>query len=207
MEAVFANAVVFVTFHRQGVEVGGVGHGLVESGIEDHNIGHSGEVCFAGADTLQVGGIVQGGKRGDGVDTALDLLGHDDRLGEAFAAVDDAVANGVDFGDRGQNADFGIDEASDSGLGVVVGGDLFRDFGIAGALVTDAGLGRADSLDDAFCEHLLVCNIEEHVLERGTTGVDDENLGDGFVHGMQGIGVVGISGQRVACADESSATV
>ncbi len=190
VEAVFADAELGVEVFGDGVEVGVFGHGLVEGGVEDDDVGDAGEGGFAGADAVEVGGVVEGCEDGGGADGFFNGVGDEDGGGEFFSAVDDAVADGVDFFKGFEGAVLGVGErlADDvHGFEVVGGDDGGFGFGLAGELVDEVGFGGADAFDEAFGEHFFGGDGEEHEFDGGAAGVDDEDffgfLGRcGFIH-------------------------
>ncbi len=60
VEAVAADAVLFIQFIGQGIEKGLGRHGLVKGRIKDRHLGHLGEKLPGHPDAVQVGRIMQG---------------------------------------------------------------------------------------------------------------------------------------------------
>ena len=60
MCTVAAQAVFAVELARNGIGVGMLGHGLVESGVEHGHVGQAAKHFHGGADAQKVGRIVQG---------------------------------------------------------------------------------------------------------------------------------------------------
>ena len=77
---------------RDGVGVGVRRHRLVERGVEDRDLRHVGEELRRDLDALEVGRVVQRRQRDQVGDRGDHLVVDQHRLGEAVAAVDDAVA-------------------------------------------------------------------------------------------------------------------
>gem|GEM_PF-6031343 len=97
VETVAADAVFLVGFVGEAVEEGVLGHGLVEGGVEDADLGHAGHEFGAGVDTEDVGRVVEGCEVDAFFEGIHDLRGDEDGVGEFLGAVDDAMSNGVDF--------------------------------------------------------------------------------------------------------------
>ncbi|MCY1436350.1 hypothetical protein D9M71_524700 [compost metagenome] len=94
---------------RQGVAVGVLGHALVEGGVEHGDVRQRRVERHGRFDAEQVGRVVQR-RQGRGVADRLDHLGIEPGgMGEAFAAMHHAVADGVQLalggaGDQRQQA-------------------------------------------------------------------------------------------------------
>ena len=178
VEAVFADAVLFVVVIGDGIEVCFRGHGLVKLSVEDADVGDSGEVFFAGFDSGEVRGVV---KRSEGeafADDVLDFRRDFDRLGDFFAAVEDAVTDSGDFGEALDDADFRIDEHfADFGESFAVvcdmEGNLFLE--AVGAFVDQIGGIASDTFDLSACENFIFSafHVEKRVLEGGAAGIDN----------------------------------
>ena len=106
----------------------------MEGGIENSNHGDAAHNVAAGIDADDVRGIVQGSEGGALLESRHDLIGDEDGGGKLLAAVDDAVANSVDFLHGGNNAVLGagelVDDRGDS-LGVGGQGDILVKHGLA----------------------------------------------------------------------------
>ena len=153
----------------------------MELGIENADIGDSGEVLFTGFDAGEVRGVV---KRSEGeafTDDVFDFRCDFDRLGDFFAAVEDAVTDCGDFGEALDDADFRIDEhfADFRERFAVVGdmeGNLFLE--AVGTLVDQIGGIASDTFDLSVCENFIFSafHIEKRVLEGGAAGIDYQNF-------------------------------
>jgi hypothetical protein len=96
VEAVAADAFLLVKVVRQAVEVGVGRQGLVEGGVEDRHVGHTGQLLHGHADALHIHRVVQGRKHREGFDLGDDLRGDDHGTGELAAPMDDPVTDGGD---------------------------------------------------------------------------------------------------------------
>ena len=168
VEAVLAQAVLLGEVARDGVHVGLGRHRHVEAGVEDGDVGNALHLLLAGLDAGEVRRVVEGAEVEALADRLLDG-GFDERgLGELQSAVEDAVADGVDFGKRLHGAVLRVREGGADmleGLSVVEGLDALRLLLAAGGLIDEVGVFGADAFDDALAEHGLGLHAEEHVLE------------------------------------------
>ena len=106
MEAVTADAVLLIQLIGNGIHVGVIGHGLMESSVEHTHLRNVGQQSRNGSHTLQVGRIVERSQVVACRDGIERLLVEDYRLAEAFAAVHDAMAYRTQFLKRFQRAIF-----------------------------------------------------------------------------------------------------
>ena len=97
VEPVAADAVPLVQHVGQRVEEAPPAHGLVERGVEDGDLGHLGQQVARRAVALDVGRVVQRSELEALFDPAQDRVVDEDRGPEALAAVDHAVAHGLDL--------------------------------------------------------------------------------------------------------------
>ena len=182
MEPVLADAVLLVELHRDCVEVGLRGHGLVELGVEDGDVRDAGEDLLAGFDAAEVGGVVERSQRDALADDVLDRFVDLDRGGDFFAAVEHAVTDGLDFGQALQDADLRIDELGADraeAVGVVLhafGG--FFELESVRALDDEVRGRGADAFHQAGRDHGIVAafHVEKRKFEGGAAGVDHENF-------------------------------
>ena len=103
-----------------GVAVSLGGHGHVESGIEDSDLGSGGHDLLASLDAHQVGGVVQGSQGDALLDGSDDLIVDDAGIEELHAAVQDAVTDSVDLLDGLDDTVNGVNQdaqGSGNGLG------------------------------------------------------------------------------------------
>ena len=179
VEAVFPDAVLLVVLVGDRVEVGGRRHGVVEGRVEHGDVGHAREDALAGLDAAEVRRVVQRRQRGAFADDVLDLVGDHGRVVELLAAVHDAVADGLDLLEAVEHAEFGIDQLlanHPQRLVVVCDLRLFLEIASVEALVAQVGFAQPDALDDALGADLFFLHGEHGELERGTAGVDDQDV-------------------------------
>ena len=178
VEAVTAHAVLLVIFIRDGVHESLRRHGGMESGIKHGNIGDIAKDLFGGLDTQDAGRVVQ---RGQGAQLAqgLDHFGGDQAAGlELFAAVDHAVADGVDLADI-------INDLA------IAGGHLLHNlskcFGVSGedgrggGFIAVGFMGNhaafhANALAQALAQHLLAVHIDQLILQGRRAAVNNQNF-------------------------------
>ena len=178
VEAVAADAVVLVVFIRNGVHIGLAGHGLVERGVKHgdhrHVVAHDGA---AGVDAGDVGGVVQWGERRALLEGSHDGVVDLDGAGELLAAVDDAVAYGVDLLHGGDHTVLGAGQlVDDRGDGFGVRGHrqvLVKD----GFAVDERGVLQmaveADALAQALGQDVLGLHVDQLILQGRTSAVDN----------------------------------
>ena len=153
----------------------------MEGGVEDADLGHVlAHDLDAGVDAGDVGGVVQGGEGGALLERGHDLVGYQHAARELLAAVDDAVADGVNLVHGAHDAVLGAGELVDDGgygLGVAGQGDVLVEDGLIankrGVLEVTVD---ADALAQALGEELLALHVDELILQRGAAGVDDQNF-------------------------------
>ncbi len=178
VEAVAADVVLLVVLVGNGVDIGLGGHGHVERGVEDGDLGGLGHDLLAGLDAHQVGGVVKGAEGNALFDGFNALVVDDAALGEGGAAVEDAVADGVDLVGAGDHALLRIDHDVQNGLdGLVVGGhgDVVLDVVAAGDLMGQLAVD-ADALAEALGEDLAGVGVHKLILEGRTACVDDQDF-------------------------------
>ena len=181
MEAVTAHAVVGVIVVRQGIHKGLGGHGLVERGVKHADLRHVlAHDLDAGVDAGDVGRVVQGGEGSAVLQRLHDLVGDEHAAGKLLAAVDDAMSDRVDLVHGAHNAVFQagelVDDRSD-GLCVAGEGNILVEDGLVsdqrGVLEMTVD---ADALAQTLGEKLLILHVDELILQRRASRVDDQNF-------------------------------
>ena len=156
MEAVAAHMVLLIILHGQGIEIGALGHGLVEGGVEHGHLRHIGQDGVDGVDASHVHGIVQRGNAVALLDHGLHLIGDEHALVEFLATMHHAVAHSVDFVEALDAAHLGVGEAVENALdGTGVVGDVEVD-GLLGAVVKfqlDESVGQTNLLYATLGQH------------------------------------------------------
>jgi hypothetical protein len=132
----------------------------------------------AGLDAHERRLVVQGRELGQLVDLGDDVVVDDDGAIEVLAALHHAVPDGVDVveGVDGLVRTGGERLEHDGHGGVVVFHGLVDDELVVIDAVLVEGLGGADPLADALGKHLLGLDIDELVLQRRGTSVDNEDV-------------------------------
>ena len=179
VEAVAADAVLLIVLIGDGVHISLGGHGGVESRVKDRNIRLVLTEDLVGSLNAQNGGgVVQGSQRAQVVDGLDDLGGNQAALLELLAAVDHAVADGVDLGNTVNDlALAGGHLLHDLGECLGVGGeDGGRGCLMAVGLVGDHAAFHADALAQTLAEDLFALHIDQLVLQAGRTAVDNQNF-------------------------------
>ena len=176
--AVLADGVLLVQLVGQRVHVGLRRNGLEERGVEDGHHGLAGHLLAAGLDAHERGLVVQRRELRQLVDLGNDIVIDEHGAIEVLAALHYAVPHGVDVVQRVD----GLGGAARQRLqheghgGVVIGHGGVDDHLILVDAVLVEGLGGTDTLADALGEHFMGFNIDELVLQRGRTGVEDEDV-------------------------------
>ncbi len=178
-------------------------HRRVERGVEDRHLRQVGAQRLRGADAGDVRRVVQRRHRHQALDLLQHLVGDHGRLGEPQPAVHHPVA------DRGQ---FGGVQPEPVGC-QLPGGRLERRVVVgdpAGALPGLAAAGQrgvdepggllADPLDQPGREPGVVAHVEQLVLHRGGTGVEDEHPARLRPGGRRGLFGAGHAGRSSPCA-------
>ena len=179
VEAVAADTVLLIVLIGDGVHVGLRGHGGVESRVKDRNIRLVLPKDLVGGLDAQDGGrVVQRSQRAQVVDRLDDLGGDQAALLELLAAVDHAVADGVDLGNALNDlALAGGHLLDDLGESLGVGGeDGGRGGLVAVGLMGDHAALHADALAQTFAQDLLALHVDQLVLQAGRTAVDNQNF-------------------------------
>ena len=154
VKAVPADAVLGRERRVDGVGVRRRGKGVVKGGVEHGNVRQARQCGARRADALQIRWIVQRGERRQLLDAALDLVVDEDRLGESRPAVHHPVADRGDPFGRVER----VEHAAEAGL-----------------VVRHRGSGLTDPLDQPAQHGLARFEIDELVLDRRRTRVDDED--------------------------------
>ena len=153
----------------------------MESRVEDSYLGHTGHKGLDGLDAGHVGRIVEGRDVIALADLLFDFIVDEDARAEFLAAVDDTVADSVDFGVRLDAAFDGVGQHLEDGLDrtFVVGAAEFDD-GLAavGALILEEGVGQTDFFDTAFSESGLGVSVDEFIFYRAAARIQYENFHD-----------------------------
>ena len=115
-------------------------------------------------------------------DAGADAVFHgfvDDDRGRVFhAAMEDAVADGFDFGKALQNAVLRIDQfVADGfeGFAVILDGQNLLEL-LAFGLIDHFGIVHADAFDEAFGEDGLVRHVKKGEFEGRAAGVDNQDF-------------------------------
>ncbi len=157
------------------------GHGLMEGGVENANLGdirpHDGGT---GVDACNIGWVMER-SQGDAVLQSLHHVGVDaDASGKKLSAVNHPVADGVNFFHAGNYAVFGTDKFLDhSGYGLGMGGKVHVGFKYRFPICEGRMLNmsvKTYALAETFREDLLGFHIDQLVFEGRATGVNDQNL-------------------------------
>ena len=179
VEAVAAQMVFLIVLGGDGVTVGLGGHGHVERGVEHGDLRLAGHDGLTGFDALQVGRIMER-TQGDAVTDGL-LAGLVDDAGfdKTVAAVENAVADGVDLIQRLDNAVFRVGENVQNGgdgLGMGGHGNFPLDLDIlVGNLVGQSAV-EGDTLAQTLGKDLAGIRVHELILEGRASCVDNQNF-------------------------------
>ena len=152
----------------------------MERRVEDRDLRHARQHLLDREHALEVGGVVQRGDLEQRADLFLDLLGDQAAFGEKFAAVGDAVADGLHFVQRADHAvrriRQGVEHQTDAGR--VVGNRLpqFEPL-LADGFVHQIALGQSDAFHDSLCEHFARggLHVDDLIFDRRRAAVQYQN--------------------------------
>ena len=191
MEAVAADGIFLIIFIRNAKHIGFRRHGLVEGGVENGN--HGGffsENFLAGFHGDGLGRVM---KRAEVFKLYADILdnlvGDDGGRFVFFGTVKNAVADGLDFADVGNNFVFAFGKKLYKLLkSFFVGGEgnVIFGFPACGGFVADVA-AYADSFAKTLCDNFFGVHLDKLVLKGRAACVDNkyfhfsEYLQDNFV--------------------------
>ena len=156
----------------QGVGLGDLGHVEVESGVVDRDVGQIGILLQAVLDNVGLGVVVQRGERSDLADLGENVLVNEGGIAEVPTTLNDTVADALDLDA------VGLEVLQDDLDGDLVVGEL----NVLGHLLGTVGsvgegtAGKADALAGALCGHLVGLGIDDLILKRRRSCVDDQNV-------------------------------
>ena len=179
VEAVAAEMIFLIILRGDGVAIGLRGHGHMERSVEHGDLGLARHDLLAGLDAHEVGRVVERAE-GDAVADGL-LAGFVDDAGfnELVAAVQHAMADGIDLVRGLQNTVLRIDKDGQDGLngfGMRGHGDVALDLQTGGGdLVCQLAID-VDALAQALGEDLTGGRVHQLVLQRRAACIDHENF-------------------------------
>ena len=182
VEAVAPHPVLLIEGVGDTVEVRVLGHGLVEGRIEHGDLRNAlPQRCAAGENARDIRRVV--GERRTCLHRAQHVLVDQDGLGEALAAVDDAMADGTDLVHGGDDAVFRVGQRAQhlaDRLGVGGHRQLLRVAdGSAGQLrLIGKAAVKADALAQPLRQKHTRLRVEQLVLQRRASCVDYK-----YIHG------------------------
>ena len=178
MEAITTHAMLLVEFIGNRIHIGVVGHGLVESGIEDTHLRQIGQQGLNGIDTFDVGWIVQRRKVVASLEIAHDLGGEEDALRELLAAMHHAMAYGIEFVEVFQHGMFALGEELEDKLHAsgVLGNRSFELEFLAIGLIFDKGIRQTDFLDTTRGDDRLVGHVIKSVFYTAASAVENKDF-------------------------------
>ena len=172
---------LFVDLVGQAVHVGFLRHGHAEFGVEHGHVGHAGEELFGHFDAHEVGGVVQGAQGEAVTDDLLHVFVHLHGLGDGFAAVQHAVADGVDLALVLDDALFRVGQQGDDQFhGFHVGGegafahDLFFVVAVRSDLVGQLAHALADAFGQTGSQDGLGVHFQQLIFAGGRASVDNQ---------------------------------
>src|SRR5690606_8572313 len=148
----------------------------VERRVEHDDVRHVRERLARRADAREVGRVVQRPERAQVLDVGLDLLVHDGGPGEPVAALDDAVADGDEVPRVQGRAVLGEVPQQHAHAGLVVPQLRLEGRPAVRAVVPDGAHGLPDPLEQPDGERLLGLDVDQLVLDRRRSRVDDQDV-------------------------------
>ncbi len=183
VETVAADAVGFVPILRDRIPIGAGWNALVEGGVEDGDLGNVRSAGHRYLDAQEVGWVVQGRERGElpnGLDHPfVDHAG----VAELFAAVNDSMSDADELAAIFRYTAV-AEQAHDSveGGGVIperAVGDLFVERPRRIPLSVNESAARlADPLCGSVRQQGALAHLEELILDRRASGVENQNPHD-----------------------------
>ena len=149
----------------------------MERGVEHGDLRCLGHDSLAGANAHQVGGVVQGAQRDALLDGGDDLVIDDAGVEELHAAVQDAMAHGIDLVGGLNNTVNRVNQNVQNrgdGLGMGGHGDVLDNF-LAVCVVGQAAV-NVDTLAQALGGYHAGIGIHQLILEGRGTGIDNQNV-------------------------------
>ena len=126
-------------------------------------------------DSLEVCGVVQGSQCAQVINQVTNFVGNQSRTVEVLTALNDAVTNGNDVGLGKRGTDL-IEEAQNfAHANFMIGNGLVHIDDLLAVLVLDVALGFADALNQALGDRIAVVGVDELILDRGRTRVNNKN--------------------------------
>ena len=179
VEAVAADAVLLIVLIGQRIHICVVGHGLVEAGVEHSYLGHAGHHSLASADTGQVVRIVERTKFAALFDGCNNIFVHDHGTGELLTTVENAMSYCGDFRQGLDHTVLGRYEGVQNQLNslfVVSHLDIQLVILTAVCLELEVTASDTDTVAHTLSDHLFGSHIDQLILDRGASGVDNKNL-------------------------------
>ena len=178
--AVTADVVLVGNLLVQRVGAGRLRQLEEEGGIEHEDLRNVGQQCAHDFGALGLRAVVQRGEHGQVLDGVDGLVGHEGRLREEGSALNHTVADGDDAC-FGQVRAVLLEEAEHALEALLVVVDrLFELVLLAVVLVLVVTVDRfADLLDETGGQTFAGLKIDQLILDRAGTGIDDK---DGFRH-------------------------
>ena len=179
MESITAYFVFGVKGIRNSIQVRVRGHLLVKRRIEDCDLRHIREVNVARADAAQVVRVMQRCNVNIVADPFDDIIINKNGGAERFAAVNHAMADGIDLPFVRENA---VVLAQKDGKDVLdrrrVVENLARNFYFIAVRpkIGQYRTAHSDPVDDSFRARLTCFDFDQLVLDRGTAAVDNKNI-------------------------------
>ena len=176
VEAVATDAVFFSYIVRNCIGVSVVGHGLVENGVEYDRLRNVGHNCLATLDTHDGRTGVKGSNFAAKLEFVHGVFTDERVCAEVNAAVYCAVTDSVDFTHILDAAEFSIGEGVNNDLhsNCVVGHRNFANGLCAVFLLVFNKTVDTDSFAKTLCENVFCGSVEELILERRATCVNDQ---------------------------------
>ena len=179
MEAVAADFVLLIIFHRQTVHIGFLGHGLVESGIKHGHHGRAGHQLPAGVNADQIGWIVQGRQIVAGLYGLQHLVVNNYRLGKFLAAMHHPMTYCANLFQTLHHSRSvigqGLQHQTD-GLCMIRHGSHLDFLFPACRRVDDLAAVNTDAFTQSLCQALLRPGINQLEFQRGTPAVYHQNI-------------------------------
>ena len=179
VEAVAAHAVFLVIFIIDAVDESLRRHGLMEGGVENHDIRELRQHGLDRENALQIGRVVQRREGHDFLDAFDNFRSHQHGLGELLAAVNDAVSGCRELVEALEDPVLGIHQHIQHILDSLC---MCREINFAhhcihaGLRMLDARAADADTLHQPLGQHGFAVHIDQLILEGRTAAVENKNF-------------------------------
>ncbi len=180
METVPADTVFLIVLIGDGIHICLGRHGGMEGSIKYHDFRNIfPKYLFAGKDTIQFRAVVQRRQRNQAADSLDHLVVDQNGFAEFGTALCNAMSNGADFVQILDDAHLGVGQClrnMHKCIRVILHGHLHPLAAAVGRFMNKDAAVHTDSFAIALGQHPLAVHVDQLVLQRRTTGVNNQNF-------------------------------